>query len=289
MNEVVEQIERIKTQLGTTREMHFAEYTNDKDFGKYFKSMNCVINYDIHINIFIVNNEDAKRIGSQMALTITELRKLFYVKIPERLFYGMTRYLNNGETVKIFVDNNQEYSDLEVYNRLEEQMNAHSAYRNKGYRVDTVIPQTSDDSIPLQIIDVFMGIIVFLMEKRYKNVNEKEDDVTLKVKSDLIYRFLIQDDNINKIQRKVNLYKWEGNEEHVSEVNLGDYISEFMAYKTQFDIKEMIRLEKFRNEYPRQTTKLYREAMGYKNSQLKMIQGYIDELDGKGRNSYFLS
>ncbi|MED2007876.1 hypothetical protein P4V39_06990 [Brevibacillus borstelensis] len=55
MNEVVEQIERIKTQLGTTREMHFAEYTNDKDFGKYFKSMNCVINYDIHINIFIVN------------------------------------------------------------------------------------------------------------------------------------------------------------------------------------------------------------------------------------------
>lgn len=35
--------------------MHFAEYTNDKDFGKYFESMNCVINYDIHINIFIVN------------------------------------------------------------------------------------------------------------------------------------------------------------------------------------------------------------------------------------------
>lgn len=288
MNEVVQQIEQINTQLGTRSEMHFAEYTSDKDFGKYFKSMNSVVNHDIHINIFIVNNEDAKLIGSQMAVTTTELRKLFYVKIPERLFYGMTRYLASSETVKIVVDNNQEYDDLGVYDKLEEQMNAHSAYRNKGYRVDSVIPKTSDESIPLQIIDVFMGMVVFLMEKHYKDVNEKIDDITLKVKSDLIYRFLIQDDNINRIQTKVNLYKWEGNEEQISKVNLGDYISEFMADKTQFDIKEMIRLEKIRLDKPGQTTKEYRTAMGYTNSQLKTIQGYIDELDGKGRNSYFV-
>lgn len=223
-----------------------------------------------------------------MAVTTTELRKLFYEKIPERLFYGMTRDLDSSETVKIFVDNNQEYDDLRVYDKLEEQMNAHSAYRNKGYRVDSVIPQTSDESIPLQIIDVFMGMVVFLVEKHHKNVNGKIDDITLKVKSDLIYRFLIQDDNISRIQNRVNLYRWEGNEEQISKLNLGDYLSEFMVDKTKFDMKEIIRLEKIRLDKPGQTTKEYRIEMGYKNSQLKMIQGYIDELDGRGRNQYFL-
>ncbi|AYB41774.1 hypothetical protein D5F52_26855 (plasmid) [Brevibacillus laterosporus] len=288
MNEIVQEIEQINQQMKATGEMHFAEYKNDKDFGQYFKSINTVMKHNIHINIFIVNNEDAKLIGNKMSVTTKELRKLFYVKIPERLFYGMTRYLNNGDKVKIVVDDNQEYKDLDVYNKLEEQMNAHSAYRNKGYKVDSVVPKTSDDSIPLQIIDVLMGICIFLMEKHYKNVGTKEDDIILKVKSDLIYRFLIEADNISKIQSKVNLYKWEGNEERISKVNLGDYISEFMSDKTQYDVKEMIRLEKMRLSDPDKTTKHYRINMGYTNSQLKTIQGYIDQLDGKGRNSYFL-
>jgi len=68
MNKVVQQIEQVNAQLRTTSEMHFAEYTSDKDFGKYFKSMNSVVNHDIHINIFIVNNEDAKSIRTNPKL-----------------------------------------------------------------------------------------------------------------------------------------------------------------------------------------------------------------------------
>ncbi|MGO0058870.1 DUF3800 domain-containing protein [Brevibacillus fluminis] len=287
MGNIIQQIEQINNQMSTHSEMHFAEYTSDRHFGKYFKSMNSVVKHDIHMNIFVVNNEDAIHIGSQMPVTIPELRELFYVKIPERLFYGMTRNLSNGEKIKIVVDENEEYDSLDVYNKLEKQMNAHSAYRNKGYKVHSVTSKTSHDSIPLQIIDVFMGMAVFLMEKHYKNVGYKEADVTLKVKSDLIYRFLIQDDNISRIQKKVNLYRWEGKEEQITKVSFSEYISEFMADKTQFDIKEMIRLEKFRLNKPGLSTKDYRLAMGYTNGQLKMIQGYIDELNGKGRNSHF--
>ena len=224
-----------------------------------------------------------------MSVTLTELRKLFYVKIPERLFYGMTRDLKNGQMVKIFVDDNQEYETLEVYRKLSEQMNAHSAYRKKGYKVNLVEPKKSDESIPLQIIDVFMGVVVYILEKQYKKIGTKENDICLQVKSDLIYRFLIENGNIEMVQNKINLFKWEGEDEEIQKINLSEYISEFIVDKTRFDIGEMIRLEKIRNATPGESTKFYRLAMEYKNSQLRTLQGYIDELDGKGRNSFLIS
>ncbi|MGG4156876.1 MULTISPECIES: DUF3800 domain-containing protein [Bacteria] len=281
-------IENISQLTKSTGELHFAEYTSDKDFGKYFKALNYVIKQDISINIIIVNNEDAKNIAEKMDVNISEFRELFYVKIPERLFYGVTRNLKKGEKIQIIVDENSEYQKFKVYEKIEEQMNAHSAYRNKGYKIDSVAPESSENSIPLQIIDVFMGFVVFLLEKHYKNVGQKDDDITLKIKSDLLFRFLMQDENVSLFQSKIHLFKWEGNQEHVTDVNISDFTSEFIIDKTRFDTKEMNKLQSLRLEYPGETTKFYREKMGYTNGQLKMIQGYIDELNGKERNSFFL-
>lgn len=284
-NEIIENIEQLTNGKG---ELHFAEYTSDTYFGKYFKALNYVIKQDININIFIVNNEDAKSIAQKMDITMTQFRELFYVKIPERLFYGVTRNLKNGEQVQIVVDENNEYETWGVYTKLEEQMNAHSAYRNKGYRVNSVKPESSENSIPLQIIDVFMGIAVFLLEKHYKNVDEKNDDITLKVKSDLIYRFLMQDDNLNLFQNKITLFKWEGNSDQIQDLNIGDFTSEFIMDKTRYDVREMNRLQKMVLENDGESTRFYREQMGYTNRELKKIQGYIDEINGKGRNSFFI-
>lgn len=285
IEEITKNVEQFTNGKG---EMHFAEYTSDTNFGKYFKSLNYVIKQGIDINIFIVNNEDAKIIAQKMDVNMTQFRELFYVKIPERLFYGMTRNLENGEKVQIAVDENTEYESLCVYQKLEEQMNAHSAYRNKGYKVESVVPVPSIKSIPLQIIDVYMGIVVFLIEKHYKNIEKKDNDITLKVKSDLIYRFLIQDDNLDMFQSKINLFRWEGNRDQIHDVNISDYISEFIIDKTRFDVKEMNRLEKIRLENPGEDTRFYRELMGYTNRELKTLLGYIDELNGKERNSFFL-
>ncbi|KIO55495.1 hypothetical protein B4065_3958 [Caldibacillus thermoamylovorans] len=38
----------------------------------------------------IVNNEVALRSAEKIELNTEELRELFYIKIPERLFYGLT-------------------------------------------------------------------------------------------------------------------------------------------------------------------------------------------------------
>lgn len=235
----------------------------------------------------IVNKEDARMIAKKMGVTLSELRELFYVKIPERLFYGMTRDLEKGQHVEIIIDENSEYEKIELEIKLEEQMNAHSAYRNKGYKVETVKQASSEGNNPLQLIDAFMGMVVFLLESQYKNVDTENKSITLMVKSDLVYRFLIHNNNLSCFHKKLTLFKWEGEEEQVTKINLSEYTGEFLIDKTQFDIREMNRLAKIRLEHPNENTRFYREKMGYVTRQLRTIQGYLSELNGEGRNSYY--
>lgn len=287
IEKIIEIVKQVNKDIGSLSEMHFVDYTSDTNFEKYFRSLCHVIIEEISINIMIVNNEDARKIADTMAVTMTELRELFYVKIPERLFYGMTRKLKNKEKIKIIIDENDEYEKLDLQKKLGEQMNAHSAYRNKGYKVDEVQQMSSRESVLLQIVDTFMGMIVYIMEKQFRNIGSTDDNITLKVKSDLIYRFLIHKNNIELFQSKINLYKWEGNIEEVTQLKLSDYLSSFIIDKTQYDIQQMNKLGRIRMVNPGRPTKYYREKMEYTNRQLKTIQGYIDELDGKGRNGYF--
>lgn len=280
------EVQDILNKLKTESELHFNKYTNDGKLVKYFRALNYVINQAVTFNIFIINNEDAETLSKKMDIEMKTLRGLMYIKIPERLFYGITRHINIREivtSVDIIVDQNDEYGDLDLYTKLRDQMNAHSIYRNRNYVVQSVEPKESKDTIPLQIIDNFMGMVVFMMEKLYL----EESDVSM-IKSDLIYRFLSVNQNILRFQNQITLYKWEAAEESISKVNIGDYISEFFAYKTEFDIKEMTRLQKMMIENPTFTTKQLRESMGYTNNCLRMILGYKDQIQGKGRNSFLL-
>ncbi|MEK4137382.1 DUF3800 domain-containing protein [Kurthia sp. FSL E2-0154] len=282
-------VEEINTQLKTKSEIHFVDYTSDTHFGKYFKALNYVLDQDIKVNLMIVNKEDAEKIAKQMDLTMTQLRELFYVKLPERLFYGLTRDIEVGKRVQIIIDENSEYEKIDLERKLEEQMNAHSAYRNKGYKVSDVVQASSEKSTLLQIIDVFMGIIIFLFESQYKSDTVDDDSVSKLVKSDLIYRTLIHNNNLEKFHQKISLYKWDGEDDKIKKIHISDYTGAFLIYKTRYDIQEMGKLEKLRLQNPEQDTRFYREQMGYKTRQLKTLQGYIDELNGLGRNHFFSS
>ncbi|HHW38045.1 MAG TPA: DUF3800 domain-containing protein [Bacillales bacterium] len=279
INDITSNVISIYDSLNTKSEMHFREYKDDKHIKKYFRTLNYVLNQNVNINIFIVNNEDAKNTAVKMNVDLTELRKLFYVKIPERLFYGITRYLQSGTDVEIFVDSSDEYEKLGLYTKLKEQMNAHSAYRNKCYKVHAAIPLDSKISIPLQIIDTLMGIVVFLMEKAYKTASS-----TSKIKSDLIYRLLIEGTNIQFFQKQITLYKWEGNEEQISEIPVSQYITEFLVYKTQYDLQEMGKFREIMLRNPHLDAKEYRKLIEYPNARLRMLQGYFDEITTGDRN-----
>lgn len=285
---IMQEIGLLNERLKTKSELHFVNYTSDTYFEKYFKALNYVLEQDVQINLMIVNKEDAKNIAKKMDVTLAELRELFYVKIPERLFYGMTRDLKNGQQVQIIIDENSEYEKIELVKKLEEQMNAHSAYRNKGYKVNNVAQAPSDENVLLQLIDVFMGIVVFLLENQYRNDGTEKESITLKVKSDLVYRLLIHKDNLMSFHKKITLYKWEGANDQVNKINMSEYTGDFLINKTQYDIQEMKKLVKIMTKYPSKDTRYYREEMGYKTRQLRTIQGYLAELNGDGRNGYYV-
>lgn len=284
IEKIIDGTNKVNEIVKTKRELHFVEYRSDKDFEKYFRILNFLLQQDIKINLMIVDKKNAERVANKMSATLLELRELFYVKIPERLFYGMTRGLESGQSVHIVIDENSEYEKIDLETKLEEQMNAHSAYRNKGYKVEQVKQTSSDNNLPLQLIDVLMGIIVFLLEKDYKN----DKSVTTLVKKDLIYRILIHNNNMDKLHEKVTLFQWRGEVDEIDTVTLSEYTSQFLVHKTRFDIQEMNRLANIKMVEPKKSTKFYRQKMGYTNGQLRTIQGYLAELKGEGRNSYYL-
>ena len=94
MAKVVRKVRNIFKQCKSFSELHFREYTKDNHVKKYFQTLHTVINEDVKINILIVNNKDALYAAQRIGLTTPELRNLFYIKIPERLFYGVTRNLS---------------------------------------------------------------------------------------------------------------------------------------------------------------------------------------------------
>ncbi|MCG0050439.1 DUF3800 domain-containing protein [Priestia aryabhattai] len=277
---LTEGIEKIFADLRTSSELHFVKYTKDTNIKKYFKVLNYLMEQDFCINIFIVNNDQAKITADKMNVDLSIMRSLFYVKIPERLFYGITRSLTSGTDISLFVDANDEYDKLDLYSKLKEQMNAHSAYRNKCYKITEATSLDSKESIPLQIIDTIIGVVVFLFEKSYL----EQSDIA-SIKSDLIYRFLIEDDNIEKIQQRLTLFKWDNQEDQITSISIGDYISNFLVYKTQEDIKAMNKLKELMIKNVDLTrVSDYRKLMEYKNTQHRIIQGYIDEILYNDRN-----
>jgi hypothetical protein len=285
---IVKKINHLNKDMNSTSELHFREYTKDRHIKKYFKTLHTVINENIRINILIVNNEDALRAAEKIKLNKQELRELFYIKIPERLFYGLTRDFSHLESadelinVKIKIDRNDEYEKIELNKKLIEQMNAHSAYRNKNYRVTKVISHDSKKSIPLQIIDTFIGIVVFLLEKSYL-INT---DVS-KIKSDLIYRFLCEQDNLVKFQNQIRLFQWTGKEE-LTPINISEHLSPFIVHKTNFDIEQIIKIQAILEKDPEIKTKELREKMEYPNTMLRQLLGYKDQITGIGRNTFLL-
>ncbi|WP_181833290.1 DUF3800 domain-containing protein [Bacillus taeanensis] len=289
LKQIENDVKQVYQSLNTKSEMHFSKLKDDKYMNKYFHSLSKVLTYDdIYINIFIVNNNEAKLSAEKLRISISELRSLLYVKIPERLYYGMTRRLQDISSINIYVDENEEYAPL--YEKIQDQMNAHAVYRKKGYKIEGVEPLDSETSIPLQVIDVFLGMVGFLIEENYFPQTRKlKPGVSKQIQSELIYRLLTENDYLKKLQEKVTLYKWEGDNEELDKLPFSNFISRFLVYKTQFDIQEMNRLQKILLENENiEDTKQLRKLLGYGNSQVRTFLGYKNEIEGRGRNYKFI-
>jgi hypothetical protein len=92
---------------------------------------------------------------------------------------------------------------------------------------------------------------------------------------------------LDRFQKQIKIFKWDGEKEVIKDVNIGDFLSEFMVFKTQFDVQEMTKMIHLLNNNPDISTKELRKQMNYSNNQLRMLLGYKDQICGLGRN-YFV-
>lgn len=209
------------------KELHFVNFKLDK-IDDYLKAVKFVLNNNIDANFYIVNTDEAINIAKRININESMLRNLFYTKIPERLIYGITRKLDDYTDIDIYIDKSDEYGcdcdnkvcddksmeelikiidenkenrndlikeninklldHIQLPKTLKFQLNAQSIYRGLKYSINKVHQINSKDSKSLQIADVFLGIISYLVQEQYLYMNFTIDSIDMDrvLKSQLI-------------------------------------------------------------------------------------------------------
>lgn len=340
-------------------ELHFRDFKLDK-IENYLRATERALS-KIHGNFFIVDTREAFRICDQIGIDKAELRSLLYIKIPERLIYGITRRIEKFNTVDIFIDQSEEYGEnkLALEKKLKEQLNAQSVYRELQYSVNQVIQLDSKISKSIQITDVIIGIIVFLFEEKYLNppqnitvekmkemlssklISDEEKEILQSVyvymkyeksgkeqynlvvdnddenrieklkkivkkckmyskesiqKSEFIYRLLMNNDNIDRLER-LSLFIWENNineldgyvssniiknysSKEIKKENISKYIAYFIQFKTEYDNYNKLKLMNYYYENNKQDKieKEYNQYLGFGSGLKKLTRRYLNEL-----------
>jgi len=108
-------------------------------------------------------------------------------------------------------------------------------------------------------------------------------EVRFLTSSDLVYRFLSEGSKVDRFIKQINLYS-RNDDENLSELSVGDYVSQFMVYKARYDVSEIAKLQAIMLRNPELPAKEYRKLMEYPNTLVRMLLGYKDEVEGRGRN-----
>lgn len=103
------QMELYKTESGFRDELHFSEF--ELGHIDYYLELLSKSLQLINTKIYVVDTEFAFETCEKISISNDSLRKLFYVKIPERLIYGMTRYFNKFTEIDIYIDKSKEYGN----------------------------------------------------------------------------------------------------------------------------------------------------------------------------------
>lgn len=266
---------------GESRELHFQRF-NLTNLDSYLNVTNTLLEKS-KINIYMVENSKALGIADKLAIDYTKLRELLYIKIPERLIYGILRYLDDFYNIELFIDECDEYDKYGIKSKLEYQLNAQAVYRDKIYFIKSVQQMNSKANICLQGIDVIIGAISFIVDKKYISYRDEFDhdeficmlnsleerdkeilDKAFKLKEIDKYRLLVKGDILIKLEQLYLKYNISNDNKIKSELS----IKQFKKISKQLE-GELKDLEIFKNSY-----ELYKEKKYVLN-----IKGNKDELE----------
>lgn len=282
LGKIESHIEQILAELNRPSELHFVDY-QPSDLKKYFQVLNFFLSCSsIKFNIYRLNNEHYFQLGQTLGFSETDLRKYFYVKIPERLFYGLVRNDKQIDGLDIIMDDSTEYQTLGVFEQISAQMNAHSLYRGKSYHVNSVIGIDSKNSRIIQMLDVILGIVVYLLEEDYLASNSNQGIS----KRDFIYRLLMNEDNLRTFHQIISIFTWDSSDlDYLNKLEIATITSKFLVACNKREYIDMIPVQKFYLEFYSEL-----ESLGEtdRNSRIKLLKNKLRNpysIDGKLNNA----
>ncbi|NQM13979.1 DUF3800 domain-containing protein [Streptococcus suis] len=300
------QIEQLLDELNKPSELHFVNY-KPSEIRKYFQVLDFFLSCsDIKFNIYRLNNKHYFQLGKSLGFAEKDLRKYFYVKIPERLFYGLVRNNQNVDGLEIIMDNSTEYQTLSVYEQISDQMNAHSLYRGKSYHVNSVEGIDSKHSRMVQMLDVILGIVVYLLEADYL---ESRSNQSIS-RRDFIYRLLMNEDNLSKFHQMISIFTWNNASfDYLNKLEIATVTSQFLAFCNKREYIDMLPVQKFYIDFQSELEaldeldrgarlKLLKEKLNnpynkengkLNNSLVELFLGHLSQLEFKDRNKYLKS
>ncbi len=230
------------------------------------------------------------------------MRKYFYVKIPERLFYGLVRDDKQVDGLDIIMDDSTEYQTLGVFKQISDQMNAHSLYRGKSYHVNSVSGINSKNSRIIQMLDVILGIVVYLLEENYKDLKSYQSIN----KRDFIYRLLLSNNNFSILEKMISIFTWDSSDEdYLNKLELATILNQFLVFCNKMDYTDMLAVQEFYLKFHSILKSLdeldkktcvhllknnlqnpYSPDKVLNNSLVDLFLGHLTQLEFKDRNKY---
>ncbi|HFI0039481.1 TPA: DUF3800 domain-containing protein [Streptococcus suis] len=282
LSRIEEQIEQLLVDLHRPSELHFVNY-KPSEIKKYFQVLNFFLSCSgIKFNIYRLNNRHYFQLGHSLGFSEKDLRKYFYVKIPERLFYGLVRDDKQIDGLDIIMDNSTEYQSLSVFEQISNQMNAHSLYRGKSYLVNSVSGVDSKNSRIIQMLDVILGIIAYLLEEDYLDSRSNQSIN----KRDFIYRLIMHDDNLRKFHQMISIFTWDNvNIDYLDKLEISTITSQFLVFCNKSDYIDMLPVQQFYLRFQSELAKLNELDRA---SRIKLLKNQLQnpyDNDGKLNNA----
>lgn len=142
----ISELKKLFTKENINYEIHFSDFKLNQLNG-YLEVMKFVLN-NSKANIYMVHCEQALSLGAKIDLKVENIRKLFYIKLPERLIYGMTRKLPGVKDINITIDksdaygnNNLELLDEDCKNKIKTILENECTNEDKLIKIKTVVEE----------------------------------------------------------------------------------------------------------------------------------------------------
>lgn len=107
--EKISQLNKLFQEKNIKHEIHFSKFKLNQ-LDNYLEVLKFALN-NSRANIYMVHCEEALSLGAKIELDAENIRKLFYLKLPERLIYGMTRKLPGVKDINITIDKSDAYGN----------------------------------------------------------------------------------------------------------------------------------------------------------------------------------